>query len=151
MVALTLPEMAWHFRYRNPRISIEEIAAREAIDQFQKLLATRRDPLHKRSRKPRRSRKTTIPLHPNQSGLATCLLAPLRHVARVCDLSTQESKEVICELEPALEKAFGVKLSTFHAYGIGRTEQTIPIHRLKMTVPIRTFTGTSCLDTKALW
>ncbi len=52
-------------------------------------------------------------LHPDQSGLGSCIVAPLRHVARMADLNDVEwqgFKEVVSELEPALEVTFGAKL-----------------------------------------
>ena len=55
-------------------------------------------------------------LHPDQSGLGSCLVAPLRHVPRLCDQTPEESIgffELVRELEPALEHAFGATLINF--------------------------------------
>lgn len=52
-------------------------------------------------------------LHPDQSGLGSCLVAPRRHVARMADLTGVEWKEfseIISELEPALEVTFNAQL-----------------------------------------
>ena len=58
-----------------------------------------------------------VVLHPSQCGLGNVLLAPMRHVPRMADLSAEEWTEfqaVIAVLEPALERAFGARLINMH-------------------------------------
>jgi len=55
-------------------------------------------------------------LHPTQNLLGSCLIAPIRHVPRLCDLTPEENKEfneLIKLFEPALENAFGADLINF--------------------------------------
>lgn len=55
-------------------------------------------------------------LHPDQSGLGSCLVAPLRHVPRLCDQTAEEAADfhvLLSVLEPALEKVFGATLINF--------------------------------------
>lgn len=55
-------------------------------------------------------------LHPTQNLLGSCLVAPIRHVHRLCDLTPEENQEfheLIQIFEPALENAFGADLINF--------------------------------------
>lgn len=52
-------------------------------------------------------------LHPNQSSIGSVIIAPKRHVPRICDFFPEESAEFIplfSILEPALENTFGAEL-----------------------------------------
>ena len=54
-----------------------------------------------------------VNLHPFQDNIGSCLITSLRHVPRICDLTSEETTDfhkLYSVFEPALERSFGANL-----------------------------------------